>query len=137
MAPASVWLFRLASLVPSPPKPDLLSFHLVGLLNYFRGFLQNVPKLSEAEVERSLKSLAGWKREGDFITKAFKFRTFLAGIRFVDDVALIAEAQEHHPDIHVVWTTVTLKIQTHDQGGITELDLGLARAVEKHLHPRK
>jgi 4a-hydroxytetrahydrobiopterin dehydratase len=89
-------------------------------------------KLSDAQVERALGSLAGWRREGDFITKDFHFRTFLAGIRFVDAVALIAEAQEHHPDIHVVWTTVTLSIQTHDEGGITEWDIELAKAIQKH-----
>jgi 4a-hydroxytetrahydrobiopterin dehydratase len=94
-------------------------------------------KLSDAQVRRALKPLKGWKRDGDFITKAFKFRKFLAGIRFVDAVALIAESQEHHPDIQVVWTTVTLNIQTHDEGGITELDIGLATEIEKHLSSRK
>lgn len=88
-------------------------------------------RLSEAQVERSLKSLAGWRREGSYIAKEFHFPTFLAGIRFVDEVALVAEAQEHHPDIHVVWTTVTLKIQTHDEGGLTKWDFDLARAIEK------
>jgi len=94
-------------------------------------------KLSEAQVERALKSLPGWRREGEFITKEFHFQTFMAGIRFVDKVALIAEAQEHHPDIHVVWTTVTLKIQTHDEGGITEWDVGLAGEIEKRLSRAK
>jgi len=88
-------------------------------------------KLSDAQVERALESLTGWTREGDFITKEFRFRTFLAGIRFVDAVALIAEAQEHHPDIQVVWTTVTLRIQTHDEGGITEWDVAIAKEIEK------
>ncbi len=87
-------------------------------------------KLSDEEVESALESLKGWKREGNFITKDFHFRTFLAGIRFVDAVALVAEAQGHHPDIHVVWKTVTLKIQTHDEGGITEFDVELATAIE-------
>ena len=94
-------------------------------------------KLSGAEVERALKPLKGWKRDGDFITKAFKFQTFLEGIRFVDQVALVAETQEHHPDIQVVWTKVTLKIQTHDEGGLTERDIGLAREIEKRLSHRK
>ncbi|MDA4116673.1 MAG: 4a-hydroxytetrahydrobiopterin dehydratase [Thaumarchaeota archaeon] len=93
--------------------------------------------LSEAQVERALKPLTGWRREGDYITKEFRFRTFLAGIRFVDAVALVAEAQEHHPDIHVVWTTVTLKITTHDEGGLTKWDLDLARAIEKDLATAK
>jgi 4a-hydroxytetrahydrobiopterin dehydratase len=90
-------------------------------------------KLSDAEIARALKSLKGWDRDGDFITKQFRFRAFMEGIRFVDDVAVIAESQEHHPDIHVVWTTVTLKIQTHDEGGITDWDVALAKEIEKHL----
>jgi 4a-hydroxytetrahydrobiopterin dehydratase len=90
-------------------------------------------KLSGGEVERALKSLEGWRRDGDFITKEFRFRAFMDGIRFVDKVAKIAESQEHHPDINVVWTMVTLKIQTHDEGGITKWDVALAKEIEKHL----
>ena len=93
--------------------------------------------LSDAQVDQGLKTLRGWKREGGYITKAFKFRTFPAGIRFVDEVAEIAESLEHHPDINVVWTTVTLKIQTHDEGGLTDLDLGLAKEIERHLAASK
>jgi 4a-hydroxytetrahydrobiopterin dehydratase len=94
-------------------------------------------KLSDAQVESALKSLPGWKRDGDFIAKEFHFRTFPAGIRFVDAVALVAEAQEHHPDIHVIWTTVTLKITTHDEGGLTKWDIGLAKAIEADLSRAK
>lgn len=94
-------------------------------------------RLSDAQVDRALNSLPGWRREGDFITKDFHFRAFMSGIRFVDDVAAIAESAEHHPDIHVVWTTVTLKIQTHDEGGITDLDIDLASRIEKHASGSK
>jgi 4a-hydroxytetrahydrobiopterin dehydratase len=96
-----------------------------------------VTRLSEAQVESGLKPLTGWRREGDYITKEFRFKTFLAGIRFVDAVALVAEAQEHHPDIQVVWTTVTLKIQTHEEGGLTKWDLDLAKAIEKDISRAK
>ena len=99
--------------------------------------MAGVTRLSEAQVERALKPLTGWRREGDHITKEFRFPTFLAGIRFVDAVALVAEAQEHHPDIHVVWTTVTLNIQTHDEGGLTKWDFDLARAIEKDVSSAK
>ncbi len=94
-------------------------------------------KLSDARVQRALSSLPGWRRDGDFITKDFRFPTFLAGIGFVDAVALLAEAQEHHPDIHVVWTTVTLRIQTHDEGGLTKWDFDLAKAIEERFSPAK
>jgi 4a-hydroxytetrahydrobiopterin dehydratase len=90
-------------------------------------------KLSRAQVETALKSLPGWKLQGDYITKEFQFRTFMGGIKFVEEVALIAEAQEHHPDIHVVWTTVTLKITTHDEGGLTRWDIALAKEIQKRF----
>ncbi len=93
-------------------------------------------RLTPTQVDRALKVLPGWSREGDFITKAFKFRTFMAGIRFVDAVAESAESLEHHPDIRVVWTTVTLSIQTHDEGGITDLDIGLAKEIERRRPAR-
>jgi 4a-hydroxytetrahydrobiopterin dehydratase len=90
-------------------------------------------RLSDEEVKSALGSLTGWHREGDYITKEFHFDTYLGGIRFVDKVALVAEAQEHHPDVHVIWTTVTLKIQTHDEGGITKWDIALAKEIEKKV----
>jgi len=90
-------------------------------------------KLSDARVERALGSLRGWKREGDYLEKEFKFKEFLGGISFVDAVAKIAESQEHHPDIHIVWTTVTLRITTHDEGGLTKWDVELAKAIEGFL----
>jgi len=58
----------------------------------------------------------------------------MAGIRFVNDIAAIAERLEHHPDIHIRWTEVTLQIQSHDEGGITERDFRLAVEIEKYLH---
>lgn len=94
-------------------------------------------KLSDAEVQRALTSLQGWSREGDYLKKEFRFRTFMGGIKFVEEVALVAEAQDHHPDIHVVWTTVTLKITTHDEGGLTKWDVALAREIEKHVSGSK
>jgi 4a-hydroxytetrahydrobiopterin dehydratase len=92
-----------------------------------------VEKLSDTQVERALKSLPGWSRQGDYLEKEFKFKEFLGGIRFVDAVAKIAESEEHHPDIHVVWTTVTLKITTHEEGGLTKWDIALAKAIEKYV----
>jgi 4a-hydroxytetrahydrobiopterin dehydratase len=90
-------------------------------------------KLSDTQVESALKSLPGWSRQGDYLEKEFKFKEFLGGIRFVDAVAKIAESEEHHPDIHVVWTAVTLKITTHDEGGLTKWDIALAKAIEKYV----
>ena len=87
--------------------------------------------LTDKEINDRIKTLKGWKHEGKFVTKAFEFGEFMDGVRFVNKVAEVAEEQEHHPDINVRYTTVTLSIQTHSEGGVTEWDLDLAEAVEK------
>jgi 4a-hydroxytetrahydrobiopterin dehydratase len=88
-------------------------------------------KLTAAQVDEKIRSLSGWRRKGLFITKSFEFDEFMDGIRFVDDIAALAEKLGHHPDIHIRWTTVRLEIQTHDEGGITALDIKLAAEIEK------
>jgi len=90
-----------------------------------------VPKLlKDADVKSRLKELKGWKQEGKFITKTFEFDHFMDAIAFVNEVAEAAEREEHHPDVNIRYTTVKLSIQTHSQGGVTEWDIGLARAIE-------
>ena len=56
-------------------------------------------KLSAAEVEQRLKSVRGWRLEGNQITKQFTFRDFPAAVRYVNDLVPDAEAADHHPDI--------------------------------------
>jgi 4a-hydroxytetrahydrobiopterin dehydratase len=90
-------------------------------------------KLKAAQVDEKISSLEGWKRKGRFITKKFEFEKFMDGIHFVNDIAAIAEKLDHHPDIHIRWTTIRLEIQTHDEGGITLLDIKLATEIEKYL----
>jgi 4a-hydroxytetrahydrobiopterin dehydratase len=90
-------------------------------------------KLKAAQVDEKISSLEGWKRKGDFITKKFEFKKFMDGIHFVNDIAAIAEKLDHHPDIHIRWTTIRLEIQTHDEGGVTLLDVKLATEIEKYL----
>lgn len=87
--------------------------------------------LTDSEIASRLKPMKGWKHEGKFITKAFEFEQFMDGIAFLNRVAEIAEKEEHHPDIHVRYTTITLSLQTHSEGGVTEWDVELAEAIEK------
>jgi 4a-hydroxytetrahydrobiopterin dehydratase len=89
-------------------------------------------RLKATQVDDKLRSLPGWRRKGLFITKSFEFDEFMDGIRFVDGIAALAEKLGHHPDIHIRWTTVRLEIQTHDEDGITALDIKLAAEIEKH-----
>ncbi len=97
-----------------------------------------MPKLlSGPEIKARLKDLPGWMHKGKFIVKAFKFDEFMAGVDFIKRVAAVAEKEEHHPDIMVRYTEVTLSLQTHSEGGVTEWDLELAEAIERMLRGRR
>jgi 4a-hydroxytetrahydrobiopterin dehydratase len=87
-------------------------------------------RLTDAEVQKRLRSLRGWRRSGSFITKTYEFNGFMDGVKFIERVAEVAEKLEHHPDIKVRYTRVTLSIQTHDAGGLTAYDFQLAKAVD-------
>lgn len=88
-------------------------------------------KLKDADVTAGLAKLAGWTRSGDAIAKSFTFQTFADGIRFVDRVAAEADRLDHHPDIDVRWTTVTMTLSTHSEGGLTRKDLELAAVIDR------
>jgi len=87
-------------------------------------------KLSDLEIQRSLGALAGWARRGDALTKTFTFEKFAKGIGFVDRVAVAADAMDHHPDIDIRYTKITMTLSTHDAGGITQSDLDLAEKID-------
>ena len=88
-------------------------------------------KLSDLEIQRALGRLSGWARRGDALTKTFAFATFSDGIAFVNRVAKAADASNHHPDIDIRYTKITLILSTHDAGGVTDADLKLAEEIEK------
>jgi 4a-hydroxytetrahydrobiopterin dehydratase len=87
-------------------------------------------RLSEPEIAAELGKLRGWERQGDAIVKAYTFKTFAEGIRFVDRVAVEADQADHHPDIDVRWTTVTMRLSTHSAGGLTRKDFALAAVID-------
>jgi 4a-hydroxytetrahydrobiopterin dehydratase len=87
-------------------------------------------KLSDVEIQRSLGGLPGWARRGAALAKTFTFPRFADGIAFVDKVAGMADAMDHHPDIDIRYTRVTFTLSTHSAGGVTQLDLDLAGQIE-------
>ncbi len=87
-------------------------------------------RLTEPEIAARLAALPGWTREGDVVRRAFTFPAFADGIRFVDRVAVLADAADHHPDIDVRWTTVTMALSTHSAGGLTAKDFELAARID-------
>ena len=90
-------------------------------------------KLTEAERQGLAARLQGWRPvEGrDAISKSFKFKDFNAAFGFMTRVALIAEQMNHHPEWANVWNRVDITLSTHDAGGLTELDVKLAEAIER------
>ena len=74
--------------------------------------------------------LAGWTRKPDEIVKEYRFRTFTAAVEFVRQVADLAEAANHHPDILIRYNRVQLTLSTHDAGGLTFRDTKLAEEAD-------
>jgi 4a-hydroxytetrahydrobiopterin dehydratase len=89
-----------------------------------------MPKVTEQEIAERLSVLSGWKGEGNAIRKSFSFAKFADAIRFVDRVALAADAMDHHPDVDIRYTTVTMVLSTHSAGGLTRKDFELAGKID-------
>ncbi|WP_420399199.1 4a-hydroxytetrahydrobiopterin dehydratase [Flagellimonas sp.] len=87
-------------------------------------------KLTTAEIEARLKNLDGWTYEGESICKSFVFKDFKEAFSTMTHIAFVAEQQNHHPNWENVYNQLTIKLNTHDVGGITQNDFGLASAIE-------
>ena len=85
--------------------------------------------LSDEAVEEALETL-DWQREGDELVKTETRKDFASALAFVNHVGALAEARDHHPDIAISWNKVTLRLSTHSAGGLTELDVDLAKAID-------
>lgn len=85
--------------------------------------------LTDEQVDAALSDLDGWERADGALRRSIKFPAFLAGIDAVRRVGEHAESEDHHPDIDIRWRTVTFALVTHSEGGITEKDLDMARAI--------
>ena len=88
--------------------------------------------LSPAEVEAALAAPEGprWEVAGGRLVTTVECESFPAALEFVVAVGRLAEEADHHPDIDIRYRRVTLALVTHDVGGLTALDLGLARAID-------
>ncbi|RVT98795.1 4a-hydroxytetrahydrobiopterin dehydratase [Rhodovarius crocodyli] len=91
-----------------------------------------VQKLNTAERAELASTLPGWSMvEGeDAIRRDFTFEDFVQAWGFMAKVALLAQAQDHHPDWRNVWNKVQITLSTHDAGGLSARDVKLARAID-------
>lgn len=93
-----------------------------------------VPKYSLQEAEAQIKSLSGWRltHSGERIRKDWTVKNFMAGIKFFNRVAEVAEADGHHPDLHLEsYRKVWIELYTHAIGGLSENDFILAAKIDQ------
>jgi 4a-hydroxytetrahydrobiopterin dehydratase len=86
--------------------------------------------LADDVVARELATLAGWQRDGNEIARTFDRGDFNGSIAFVNAIAAAANAADHHPDLLVSWNRVTVRLSSHDAGGITNRDVRLAHQID-------
>lgn len=89
------------------------------------------PRLDDAAIARELGTLSGWHRVGDAIAREYRFPDFVAAFGFMASAALVAERMNHHPAWSNAYDTVRVTLTTHDAGGLTALDVELARAMDR------
>lgn len=86
-------------------------------------------RLTEHEIDVGMARVPAWQRRGSEITRTFAFADFKAAMAFVNRVAALADAMDHHPDIDIRYSKVTLTLTTHDASGLTARDFTLAEAI--------
>lgn len=90
-------------------------------------------KLSENDVSAFLQALPTWSRDGDFLVREHISDSASAAIARFNAIAEAAEVANHHPDLTWVYNRLSIRLQTHDAGGITAQDTDLARQIEAVL----
>ena len=87
--------------------------------------------LDDPELTAAMKSLdSSWSTEENKLRRHFKFDNFGEALAFVNRVGALAEESDHHPDICFGWGYADLELTTHDRGGITDVDIGLAQQID-------
>jgi len=89
-----------------------------------------MPKLSEVEILDKMSDAQGWERHGDMLVKTWRFSSFRRAIEFVNLAAEMMIKQDHHPTLVVSYRDVRVETCTGDEGGLTEKDFELIRALE-------
>jgi len=88
-------------------------------------------KLNPSEIKMALGETPDWKMKGSTITRTFEFDDFAEAMKFVNRVAKLAEKANHHQDIDIRYSRVTLVLSTHDAGGLTAKDFDLAEKIDR------
>jgi len=87
--------------------------------------------LDPDQLAEALTTLDGWTVDEGILKKRSTFENFAASLAYVNQVGELAEAADHHPDISFGWGYAELSLTTHDRGGITDVDISLARSIDR------
>jgi 4a-hydroxytetrahydrobiopterin dehydratase len=90
-----------------------------------------VKVLKRSEAQEMLADLDGWEIHGKILAKEYAFKDFHDGLEFVKKVAVIADKQDHHPDVLLSYGSVVLELTTHSTGRLTDKDFKLAAAIDR------
>jgi 4a-hydroxytetrahydrobiopterin dehydratase len=93
-----------------------------------------VPKLTLPEAQALLQQTPNWQlvHDGDRIRRQWRAKNFMTAIHFFNEVAALAEAEGHHPDLHLEgYRNITIEIWTHAIGGLSENDFILAAKIDQ------
>ena len=86
--------------------------------------------LTASELDQALGTRGGWAGDTTRIEKTYTFPTFHRAVAFVVQAGMIAEVADHHPDMLVRYSRVTVQLSTHSSGGVTGKDIALADALD-------
>jgi 4a-hydroxytetrahydrobiopterin dehydratase len=95
------------------------------------GSVPRPPRLSPDELAAALSGLPLWSGDGDGIRRSVELPGFPDAVAALVRIGFVAEQLDHHPDVDLRWRTLHLTLVTHSAGGVTELDLELARRVDE------
>lgn len=87
--------------------------------------------LSTTIIQEKTKDLTGWEFKDNNLEKAYVFKNFSEALAFIVQVGCLSEQQNHHAEIWNVYNKVTLRLSTHDAGGVTDKDFKLAMAIDQ------
>ncbi|HUR99610.1 MAG TPA: 4a-hydroxytetrahydrobiopterin dehydratase [Pyrinomonadaceae bacterium] len=88
-------------------------------------------KMTADEIESGVASTTNWNLDSGTLFKRFEFANFAQSLAFVNQIGVIAEASDHHPDITFGWGYAEIRTTTHDRGGVTDVDFALVRKIDE------
>ena len=91
------------------------------------------PRLSPDELAAALTQLPRWSGNVDGLRRTVELPSFRDAVAAIGAIADVAEEMDHHPDLDLRWRTLRVAVVTHSAGGVTELDLELARRIDALL----